>query len=195
MDIRMFWDRISFMYDNLESFNNKANKEMTRICASHLEDQDKVLECACGTGIITSVMAPNCRQIVATDFSPNMLDEARKKLRGRNNVFFEEGDITNLKYADNSFDKAVAGNVIHLLDEPRKAVEELKRVVKPGGLIIIPTYMCDGNRLVNSMKSVFKRTFNEESYRRFWNDMGLKPQYETAHGLMDCCVALITNEK
>ena len=42
---------------------------------------------------------------------------------------------------DNSFDKVVAGNVIHLLDNPSEALNELLRVCKPGGKLIIPTYI------------------------------------------------------
>ena len=57
------------------------------------------------------------------------------------NVFFKKADITNLKCKDERFDKVVAGNVIHLVPNPEKAMAELNRVVKPGGKIIIPTYI------------------------------------------------------
>ena len=46
---------------------------------------------------------------------------------------FKKADITNIKCKDERFDKVVAGNVIHLLPEPEKALRELERVVKPGG--------------------------------------------------------------
>ena len=57
------------------------------------------------------------------------------------NVTFKKVDITNIKCKDERFDKVVAGNVIHLLPEPENALHELERVVKPGGKIIIPTYI------------------------------------------------------
>ena len=50
-------------------------------------------------------------------------------------------DILHLDYPDESFDKVIAANVIHLLDEPLKALSELDRVCRKGGSIIIPTYM------------------------------------------------------
>ena len=50
-------------------------------------------------------------------------------------------DYTALPYPDSSFDKVVAGNVIHLLDNPLTALSELNRVCKDGGMLIIPTYM------------------------------------------------------
>ena len=46
-----------------------------------------------------------------------------------------------LPYPDERFDVVIAANVIHLLDEPEKALQELSRVCRPGGRIILPTYM------------------------------------------------------
>ena len=102
---------------------------------------DEVLECACGTGAISAAIAPACARLVATDYSDGMLAQARKKLAKRSNVTVEQADITALPYADDSFDVAVAGNVIHLLPDPEQALRELARVVRPGGTIILPTYV------------------------------------------------------
>lgn len=104
---------------------------------------DKVLECACGTGAISIYIAKKAKRLVATDYSVGMLRQARKKLSSFSNVRLAKADITKLKYADNSFDKVVAGNVIHLLPEPKAALQELTRVCKPGGRLVIPTYIND----------------------------------------------------
>lgn len=58
---------------------------------------------------------------------------AAKKCKSCGNVTFKRADITHIKCRDGRFDKVVAGNVIHLLPEPEKALRELERVVKPGG--------------------------------------------------------------
>ena len=71
---------------------------------------------------------PACARVVATDYSEGMLKQARKKLARFPHVVVEQADITDLHYADDSFDAVVAGNVIHLLPEPRDALKELKRV-------------------------------------------------------------------
>ena len=70
-----------------------------------------------------------------------MLQKAEKNCSDFKNVFFRQGNILSLDFADETFDKVVAGNVIHLLDEPLKALSELNRVCKSGGKLIIPTYM------------------------------------------------------
>ena len=138
----MFWNKISPVYDLFENvYNRKVYKGTGIKVAEFIDKNDSVLECACGTGAITEEIAKKCRQVLATDFAEGMLKRASKKCRKYGNVSFRQEDITDIKSADNSFNKVVAGNVIHLLPEPEKALNELLRVVRPGGKVIIPTYI------------------------------------------------------
>lgn len=194
----MFWDRVSGIYDLYQLLNRKANNGAAAICASYLSKNDIVLECACGTGIMTKGMAPHCRKLIATDFSRKMLARAKRKLREQENVRFCYADIMNLEFADARFDKAVAANVIHLLNEPEKALRELMRVVKPGGTILIPTYISkEANssaritKIFNKMGANFRNEFDIDSYRKFFESMGIQAQYRLAPGLISCCVAVI----
>ncbi len=197
----MFWDKFAFVYDLFENaYNGKVNKEVPRIVADLIFPADEVLECACGTGMFSLHIAPKCKSLTATDFSPNMLAKAKKKLTraGITNTILEFADITSLKYEDNSFDKIVAGNVIHLLDDPLSAMKEFERIVRPGGMIIIPTYLTYSEQskgaasFLNKLGANFRQRFDMESYRKFFSDMGYpNVQYRVAEGRMPCCVAII----
>ena len=195
----MFWSRIAGVYDLIETiYNKKANVAATDYVASLMDKDDSVLECACGTGMFSVKMAPNVERLTATDLSEGMLDEIRKKCKGMDNVLIEEGDITALKYSDDSFDKAMAANVIHLLDDPKKAVDELRRVVKPGGTIIIPTYIHYGEslaaKLFDKAGAGFRRHFDDSSYEQFFEQLGIKNvRYHVCEGRMDCKVAVFEN--
>ncbi|SCW35526.1 Ubiquinone/menaquinone biosynthesis C-methylase UbiE [Ruminococcaceae bacterium YRB3002] len=195
----MFWSRISGIYDFVENtYNGKANARTTGYVASLMEAGDEVLECACGTGMFSVKIAPRVRRLVATDFADGMLDRTRKKCRDMHNVFVEKGDITDLQFEDGQFDKAVAANVIHLLDDPKKAIDELRRVVRPGGMIIIPTYIHIGKSVAagmfNKAGANFKRHFDEESYREFFEEMGIKDvEFHVCEGRMACDVAVFEN--
>ena len=135
----MFWDNVSGLYDLFETiYNGKVYRGLGRKVAEEIAPDDVVLECACGTGAISSYIAPKCRKLVATDFSVGMLRQTAKNCRAYDNVKIRRADMTHLKCRDNRFDKVVAGNVIHLLDNPRAALKELVRVCKPGGKIIVP---------------------------------------------------------
>ena len=138
----MFWDKIAGVYDLFGNvYNGKVNRKLCTLISESIYQSDVVLECACGTGMISEAIAPVCKSLTATDFSEGMLKRAKKKCRAFSNVTFQKADITALDYADESFDTVVAANIIHLLDQPYRALAELNRVCKAGGKLIIPTYV------------------------------------------------------
>ena len=120
----MFWDRVAGVYDLfVNGINRKTHQALRRIVAELIGPEDRVLECACGTGLLTQVIAEKCKALTATDFAPKMLKRAEKNCAAYGNITFRQADITALDEPDGAFDKAVAGNVIHLLDEPLKALD------------------------------------------------------------------------
>ena len=201
----MFWDNIAWAYDIFANgINRKANKALCQAVAALITDGDRVLECACGTGLLTGVMAPRCKSLIATDFSQKMLQRAEKKYGKYSNVQFAQADILHLPYPDNHFDAVVAANVIHLLEEPLRALGELDRVCKPGGKIIIPTYMnqTDSGK-TNSVSGAigkagadFKREFTLGSYQRFFAEAGyVGTSYVLCRGRIPCAVAVLKKRK
>ena len=200
----MFWNKISPLYDLFENvYNHKVYSGTGKRVADFIEPTDEVLECACGTGAISIYIAQKCRKLFATDFAPGMLRQAAKKCRKYPNAEFKKADITNIHCKDSRFDKVVAGNVIHLLPEPEKALHELERVVKPGGKIIIPTYinMSIGTgtavvKFITLLGADFKRQFDLDSYKKFFDDMGYtRVEYHVVDGRMPCAIAVITKKE
>lgn len=196
---KMFWSKIAGVYDLVENaYNGKANARTTDYVASLMTGDDKVLECACGTGMFSVKIAPRVKELTATDLAEGMLRQTARKCKAFGNVRVEPGDITELRFADDTFDKAVAANVIHLVDDPKKAIDELKRVVKPGGMIIIPTYIHFDRSIAanvfNKAGAGFKRHFTEESYKKFFEDLGIDDvKFNVLDGRMQCDVAVFTN--
>lgn len=83
-----------------------------------------------------------------------MLEKAEKKCGKFGNVTFKRENILQIGEPDGRFDAVVAANVIHLLDEPLRALAELDRVCRGGGKIIIPTYMNENEKGRNSGFSI-----------------------------------------
>lgn len=200
----MFWDRVAPLYDAFENTVNRASYKGTALAvAQMIGPGDEVLECACGTGAISAAIAPACARLVATDYSDGMLAQARKKLAKRSNVTVEQADITALPYADDSFDVTVAGNVIHLLPDPEQALRELARVVRPGGTIILPTYIEPLKRKQGMIPALlarlgvgFERRFTQASYRAFVEGMGYaEARYRLVRGRIPCMIAVLSNRK
>lgn len=179
----MIWDNVAKIYDAATNVTNgKANRKVSEIVAKQIESTDNVLECACGTGLLTHRIYPLCQSIVATDFSTAMLLQTKKKCSQATNLRLEKADITQLPYATSSFDKVIAGNVLHLLPDPKKAMEEMKRVCRPGGEIIIPTYVKPENKnlltrswmsLLKVMGVKFKNSFTVFHLPKFFPHIGI----------------------
>jgi SAM-dependent methyltransferase len=105
----------------------------------HLRPGMRVLDCGAGPGTITcglaDVVAPG--EVIGIDFSPVQVERARALASERSvaNVRFEVGDIHRLPFADASFDVAFANAVLMHLRDPVAALREMRRVVRPGGIV------------------------------------------------------------
>ena len=198
----MFWDYIANFYDFFENlYNSKVNQELCKKVAERMSSNDNVLECACGTGMISVHIATKCRSLIATDFSQGMLAKSRKRCKKIKNIRVEKANILQLEYPNESFNKVVAANVIQSLDQPDIAISELIRVCKKGGKIIIPTYIIMKEhgistiliRLINHFTKTFLYQFNEQSYKNFFNKQGYSQiDFEVINGRTACCIAVIT---
>ncbi|MCR4645608.1 MAG: class I SAM-dependent methyltransferase [Oscillospiraceae bacterium] len=199
----MIWDQVSPVYDAFETLLNRRVYHNTgKVVAEEIDANDIVLECACGTGAISQCIAPKCRLLIATDLSEGMLRQTYEKCSRFGNVKVRHADMMHLNCKDERFDKVVAGNVIHLLDEPERAIHELLRVCKPGGEVIIPTYIRDGRTfqkktfaLLEKLGVHFKQEFDLQSYKRFFLDAGYpSAEFRVVDGVMPCAIAMITKE-
>lgn len=196
----MYWDSVAHFYDLFENITNrKVYSRLGKEVAACIRKDDEILECACGTGIITQAVAAVCGRLVATDMSEKMLKEAAKKCRRYDNVTFEKKDIMDLDYPEGSFDAVIAANVIHLLDDPYKAIKNMERVCKDTGSIIIPTYINkkrEGRsllvKILDKSGAGFRRRFDIESYQKFFFDLGYSNiEFRLLEGRMNCMIAVI----
>jgi len=101
----------------------------------------RILEAGCGVGAQTITLAKNSPDALITsiDISETSLDEARKKAAaaGLTNVFFEQADIFNLPYVEESFDHIFICFVLEHIARPIKALRELKNYLRGGGTITV----------------------------------------------------------
>jgi len=96
-----------------------------------------VLEVGCGTGVLTRVLAgrPEVRAITGVDLAPSLLDRARELAAGLPGVRFERADGRALPFPDEAFDLVVFDSTLSHIPEPRRALAESARVLRPGGRI------------------------------------------------------------
>jgi ubiquinone/menaquinone biosynthesis C-methylase UbiE len=144
-DNKKFWQRYAPVYSLLMKSVDKSYDEICARIIPYLKRDMKVLELACGTGMFTFRLADKVTSWEATDYAENMLKEAQTayKKSGREiaGLSFSAQDATNLPYEDESFDAVMIANALHIMPEPEKALAEIRRVLKKGGLLYAPTFV------------------------------------------------------
>lgn len=100
----------------------------------------EVLEIATGPGLLAKHVAPAAKSILATDYAEGMIREA-KKGDCPPNLTFEVADATRLPCENAAFDVAIIANALHVMPDPEKALAEIDRVLRPGGLLIAPNFV------------------------------------------------------
>ena len=139
-DNKEFWQRTAKSYGSFMKHSWKLYDTICERIRPGLTREMNVLELACGSGQLSFRLAGRVRLWEATDFSENMIVEARKKPRS-SRLHFSVQDATALLYAPDSFDAVVISNALHIMPHPELALAEIKRVLKPGGILYAPTFV------------------------------------------------------
>lgn len=140
-----YWNRHAKSYDRSMALLGRPLPRMLELVAAAIRGRARVLEVAAGTGLVTPVLAREAREVIATDYASKMVDEleARVEAAGVTNVRCEQADLYSLRFEQGSFDAVVAANMLHLVPDLAGALASLKRVLRSGGRLVVPTFCHD----------------------------------------------------
>ncbi|MDX1405794.1 MAG: class I SAM-dependent methyltransferase [Woeseiaceae bacterium] len=143
-----FWDRIAEKYARRPVADEAVYRKKLEVTRQYLTPESEVLEIGCGTGTSALHHAEVVKHIRAIDFSQNMIDIARRKAKEANvgNVTFEVCRIHELEVEDESLDAVLALNILHLVDDRQPVIDDIFRMLKPGGVLVSST-ACLGDKL------------------------------------------------
>ena len=142
---RNFWDKNARIYDHFMGKDAAAYEQMYELIRPAVRHRT-VLELASGTGLIAKHIVSAAEHIEATDASAEMIREAKRDNESAK-LHFSVQDMFRLPYADRSFDVVIVSNALHIVPQPEKALEEIRRVLKEDGVLIAPTFTHAGNSL------------------------------------------------
>lgn len=145
-----FWDRNARFYEYFMRKDRKAYEKMYELIRPIVKDK-AVLELATGTGMIAKNIVHTAKHIEATDASAQMIAEAKRnscpiKLN------FSVLDMFDLPYTSQTFDVVIIANALHIVQQPKKALAEIRRVLKDDGVLIAPTFTHEGNTICGEAK-------------------------------------------
>ena len=138
-----FWNRTAARYDLSMWLLGGPMPQMTARVAEVVRGSARVLELAAGTGLVTVAIAPVVGEVVATDYAPAMVERLALRVGAMPNVTTRVLDVYAMTEPPGSFDAVVAANVLHLLPDLDGALDAMLRVVRPGGRLVVPTYLHD----------------------------------------------------
>ncbi len=126
------FDRIADRYDSISGFLSLGIiKGWQRKLASIVKQRGAVLDLACGTGDVAALVRKRSQFVVGLDYSFKMLLVAKKKYPS---VSFVRGDALRLPFPDSCFDYVLVSLALRHFERNREALEEILRVLKPGGI-------------------------------------------------------------
>lgn len=130
---------------------------------ARLEKEMTVLELGCGSGQLSLPLCGNVSLWEAVDPSAAMIAKARK-LPHSDRLRFTVMDPASLSFEHSSFDAVVAVNTLLFLPQPELALREIRRVLRPGGILFSPAYMLGGRRT----KRTARRKIGRSGLCREW---------------------------
>ena len=175
---KTFWDKNAGRYDRFMRKDGAAYGEMYALIQPIVRHK-MVLELATGTGLIAKHIVNAAAHIEATDASAEMIAEARRDNQSAK-LHFSVQDMFRLPYADKSFDAVIVSNALHIVPQPEKALQEIKRVLKDDGVLIAPTFTHAGNSFSGRVRAFFMKLagfplhsrWTSEEYLRFLRQNG-----------------------
>ena len=149
-----FWDKNAGRYDRFMRKDRAAYDEMYELIRPVVR-RKTVLELATGTGLIAKHIVNAAAHIEATDASAEMITEAKRTRSAK--LHFSVQDMFRLPYANQSFNVVIVSNALHIVPQPEKALQEIKRVLKDDGVLIAPTFTHAGNSFSGKVRAFFMK--------------------------------------
>lgn len=134
----VFWDRIADEYSRQPVKNQTAYEQTLAATRAYLQPTDHVLELGCGTGSTALTLAPDVKRITASDISPRMVAIAERKRSeaGLDNVEFLPAAVGEQTLNWQTYDAILAFNLLHLVPDLDRALSDIHRQLRPGGVFI-----------------------------------------------------------
>jgi len=152
-----YWSRFSATYDkNQEYVVGKDFLNEVKINIDKLTDLGAVLELGCGTGYFTESIVKNSKHVFATDLSEELLENAKKRLSSIKNITLQKENCYSISFESEKFDTVFMANVIHVIENPQKVLQESYRILKDNGLIVITSFTNHGMKLLEIIKLGFR---------------------------------------
>jgi len=169
---RLFYKYLSKVYDRINPFiwNEAMRDDALEWFA--IDETDRVLDVGCGTGFATEGLLQHTDTVHGLDQSRHQMERAFAKFGARDRVRFYRGDAERLPFADDSFDKIWSSGSIEYWPNPVDALAEFRRVVKPGGRVLVVGPDYPDTPLFQRLADAIMLFYGEDAAQRMFEAAG-----------------------
>ncbi len=148
-----YWSKFASTFDEDQEYV-VGKTVLQKIIAELYEERDlgEVIEFGCGRGYFTKAIAKNAKHVTATDLSDEMLEMARIQLQQFQNITVQKADCEDTYFPSGRFDSVFMANLIHVLKNPIKVLQESHQILRNGGLLLIVDLTCYSMNWFEKMK-------------------------------------------
>lgn len=141
----LFWDKIADKYSRSPVADEAAYQQKLEMTREYFTPQSRVFEFGCGTGSTAIAHAPFVEQIIASDISAEMIAIAERKAIAAeaHNVLFVRSDLASITDREGEYDVVLGLSILHLLRDPKVAMQKVYAMLKPGGVFVSSTACLD----------------------------------------------------
>ena len=151
------WATFAEKFDRLQTYVvGQKTMALLREKIETLHALGNLVEFGCGSGVYTDSLTKVADHVTATDVADDMLHIARQKLERHHNVRLEQRDCYDSTYPHSTFDTVFMANLIHVVHDPAKALNEAHRILKEHGKLVVLSFTADGMTLFDRIGLIYR---------------------------------------
>ena len=136
-ELKEFYSSSQTYLKRLERHDEKTVAPYIGLCKAKISPGASILDCGCGIGTSSYLLAKEGFKVTATDISPLFISEAKKNYGNQPNLKFFIEDASNMHLSDQSFDAVCSYDLLEHVTDVKSVLREMGRVLKVGGLLVV----------------------------------------------------------
>jgi len=175
VELKQFYNSSQAYLKRLERHNEKTFAPYIELCKAEISPGASILDCGCGIGTSSYLLAKEGFEVLATDISSMFISEAKKKYGNQPNLKFFTEDASKMHFPNQSFDAVCSCDLLEHVTDVKSVLREMSRVVKEKGLLVIfmPNHLDPIQHLISftrwKTKDKYKPWEAQSRIEAFWH--------------------------